>query len=75
MQVAEKIVDALLEGEMPDWLKKKISGKAEKEDGEGGGESKDDGDDDEGGEKKPKKSSDSSSTSADVAGALGKIGH
>lgn len=68
MQVAEKIVDALLEGEMPDWLKKKISGKAEEEDGDGGG-------DDDGGEKKPKKSSSSSSTSTDVAGALGKIGH
>lgn len=66
MNVAEEIVESLLEGEMPDWLKKKISGKSDDDEG---GESE--GKDDEGGEKAEKKSSGGSKPSANVAAACG----
>jgi hypothetical protein len=63
MNVAENIVDSLLEGEMPDWLKKKIHGKSEDDDE---GETKDDGDD-----KAEKESSGGSKASSNVAAACG----
>lgn len=75
MNVAEQLVETLLEGDddkkMPDWLHKKIHGKSDEDEG---GESKDE----EGGEKAEKSSGSKSSKSTsgtDVASVTGKVSY